>query len=445
MNFNFHNKKLANGFTLIETLVGTTIFILIAIAVYKSFGSLMDAVSVSKAKVAATAVANEQFEIIRNLPYEHVGIPNSIPEGNIPRNQTITKDGYSFDILTTIRNMDDPFDGTIGGSPDDTSPADYKLADLDITCSNCKIFPLLKFVTLVAPRSLETASPNGALFVRVFDAQGLPVQGAEVHIENTAEDPDIIIDETTDNDGWLKLVDAPPGVNAYNVIATKSGYSTDQTYPIGGAAGADPLLPDATVVIQQVTQVSLMIDRLSNLTVSSLDSLCAPVPSINFSLTGTKTIGLPSILKYNTQNFTTDGSGNSSIQNIESDAYKVAVSSALYDLTGTNPILDVAINPNENKALSLVMTPHLDNAIFITVKDELGTPLDGASVRLTGPSFDETKTTNSGTCPTPGQVFWNGLLAGSYTLTVSQTGYQDYVETIDMSVPWQQKNVVLIP
>ncbi|KKP85096.1 MAG: hypothetical protein UR86_C0012G0001, partial [Parcubacteria group bacterium GW2011_GWD2_35_7] len=241
MIFNIHKR----GFTLVETLVGTAVFVLVSLSAYKAFGALMDAVSASQAKIAATSVANEKFEIIRNLPYENVGIPNSIPTGEIPRNQSITRDGYSFDILTTIRNIDDPFDGTIGGTPSDSSPADYKLADLDITCSNCKIFPPLKFITLVAPHSLETVSSNGALFIRVFDSDGLAIQGASVNIENTQTNPDIIIEETTDNEGWIKIVDVPPGTNAYNIIATKSGFSTDQTYPIGGAAGTDPISPDA--------------------------------------------------------------------------------------------------------------------------------------------------------------------------------------------------------
>jgi len=446
MKFSVNKKKLVGGFTLIETLVGVTVFILIAISVYQAFGTLMDVAQLSKAKIAATTVANEKFEIIRNLPYESVGIPNGIPDGVVERDSTVERDGFSFDIVTTIRNMDDPFDGTIGGSPNDTSPADYKLADLDINCSNCKKFTSLKFVTIIAPRSLETASPNGALFVRVIDNSGQPIQGAEVIIENIQTNPNILIGETTDNDGWIKIVDAPPGVNTYNIIATKLGYSTDQTYPLGGIAGDNPLLPDATVVIQQVTQTSLIIDKLSSLLISSTDALCAPLPSINFSLTGIKTIGTPSILKYNTQNFTTNVSGNLTISDLEFDTYQFSYGSlATYDLVGTNPILDIALAPNENKNFSIVSTTHLDNAILVSVKDDMGLPVDGASVRLEGNSFDETKTTNSGTCPTPGQTFWNGLVSGTYTLTVTQIGYQTFSESIDITTSWQKKDVILTP
>src|SRR3989338_7563998 len=215
----------------------------------------MDAVLQSQAKIAATTVANEGFEIIRNLPYADVGILGGLPVGKIPRTRTVLRDNYSFNVTTTIRSVDDPFDGTIEGSPSDTSPADYKLTDQDITCTNCKIFNPLKFTTLVAPHALETGMNNGALFIQVFDAGGIPIPNTSLNI-----------DETTDNTGCVKIVDAPPGTNAYNIIATKSGFTQDQTYPLNGVAGPNPNKHDPTVVLQQVTQTSLSIDEVGSFT-----------------------------------------------------------------------------------------------------------------------------------------------------------------------------------
>ena len=442
MNFNAERR----GFTLIETLVGSAVFILVALSAYKAFGVLMDAVSSSQAKVAATSLANERFEIVRNLPYGDVGIVAGLPVGKIQRTQTLIRDGYSFTVQTTIRSVDDTFDGTIGGNPGDTSPADYKLADLDITCSNCKIFSPLKFTTLVAPRALETASTNGALFIQVFDTGGLPISGASIHIVNTQTNPDTVIDEITDNGGWIKVVDAPPGTNAYNLTATKSGYSQDQTYPLGGAAGPNPLKPDATVVLQQVTQTSLSIDRTSSLNVSSVDAACLALPDIGFSLTGTKIIGAPAVLKYPTQNFTTDSAGSRVFLSLEADTYGVLLTSALYDLAGTTLLPSFALNPNENKSLQLVAVPHINRAFLVSVKDSANVAIDGATVRLEKSGFDETKTTNSGTCATPGQVFWNGLASGTYTLTISKAGFQTYTDTaLDMSSTWQEQTITLIP
>jgi len=433
------------GFTLIETLVGSIVFALVAVAAYQAFAGLMSAVLSSRAKVAATSIATEKFEIIRNLPYVDVGISGGIPSGKIARNQTVTRDGYIFHIQTTIRNYDDPFDGTITGSPSDTSPSDYRLVHLDINCSNCKHFSPLQFTTLVAPYALETASNNGALFIQVFDALGSPVQGASVHIENNNVVPAISIDETTDNGGWIKIVDAPTGVNVYNITATKTGYTADQTYPLGGVAGANPLNPDSTVVIQQVTQTSLSIDRASTLSVSSLDNACLALPDIDFSITGTKKIGLPNTLKYPTQNFSTDISGSKTITNVEWDDYNIALNEATYDLVGVSSFPTTSISPNENKSINITTTPHLDKALMVSVQDNNGAPIDGATVELQRVGFVETKNTNSGACPTPGQVFWNGLLDGTYTLTVSKSGYQDSIASFPLSSAWQHRNLILLP
>lgn len=431
------------GFTLIETVVGSAVFLIVALSAYGAFGVLMDTTQASRIKVTATELANERFEIIRNLPYVDVGTVGGLPVGKIVKTQNITRDNYSFTVVTTIRSIDDPFDGTIGGNPNDTSPADYKLADLDITCSNCKNFSPLNFTTLVAPRALETAVGNGALFIRTIDASGNPVIGASVHIVNTQTNPDTIIDETTDNNGWLKIVDAPPGSGAYNITATKSGYYQDQTYPIGGAAGPSPLKPDANVVAQQITQPSFTIDLLSSLATNSVDTACIALPNIGFSLTGTKLIGT-GVLKYPTQNFSTDASGNYTLSNVEKDNYGVLLTSASYDLAGTTLLPNFDINPSENKNLKLIVVPHITRALLVSIKDSANVAIDGATVRLQKAGFDQTKTTNSGPCSSPGQVFWNGLVSGTYTLTISKTGYQTYTNNaLNISVAWQNQTVTL--
>lgn len=433
------------GFTLIETLVGSAIFIVVTLSTYKAFGALMEATSAARAKVSATELANEKFEIIRNLPYTDVGIVGGLPVGKISRNETVTRDNFSYSLLTTIRSVDDPFDGTVGGTPADTSPADYKLVDLDITCSNCKDFSPLSFTTLVAPHGLETATTNGALYMRTIDASGSPVANASLHIVNTQTNPDTIIDETTDNNGWMKIVDAPPGTNAYNITATKSGYTQDQTYPIGGAAGASPVKPDSTVVQKQVTQVSFSIDKTSSLNISTVDNACATLGNIGFSLTGTKLIGT-GVLKYPAHSFTTTSSGTYSIPSIEWDTYSVLLTSASYDLAGVNPLPSFAINPNTNLTTQVVAVPHVNRALLVTVKNSSGTAINGASVHLVKSGFDQTKTTNSGVCTTPGQVFWNGLASGTYTLTVSGAGYQTNTNnSLNVSANWVNQNVTLTP
>lgn len=366
----------------------------------------MDVVRVSRMRITATALANEQFEIVRNLPYADVGIVGGIPSGKINRTQTLVRDNISFVVETTIRNIDDPFDGTIGGNPNDTSPADYKLVELKITCPSCKNFSPLKFTTYVAPRGLETASTNGALFVKVFDAMGLPVQGANVHIENHQQSPPIIIDDTTNNNGLLQIVDAPPGTEAYQITVSKPGYSQDRTYTPGAPENPNPVKPHATVALQQLTEISFAIDKVSTLGVESVTQTCTPVGNIDFSLKGSKLIGTnPDVPKYNTTHVT-DATGQKTISNLEWDTYDLLLTDSVYDLAGTVPPMPLILNPNANQNLKLTVQTKNPNSLLVTVKDA-GTqlPLSDADVRLQGAGFDTTLTTSRGFLR---QTDWSG-------------------------------------
>jgi hypothetical protein len=169
------------------------------------------------------------------------------------------------------------------------------------------------------------------------------------------------------------------------------------------------------------------------------------LPSIGFSLTGTKLIGT-NVLKYPTHNFTTDSSGNYNIPNLEWDTYSALLTSSSYDLAGTNPLPTFGINPNESKTLQLIAVPHVNRALLVSVKTSAGVAIDGATVRLQKSGFDQTQTTNSGSCATPGQVFWNGLASGTYTLIVTKTGYQtNTISNYSVSAAWQNLNVTLTP
>ncbi len=394
MFLGFNSQK---GLSLIEAIVGVAVFVIIAVSVYQAYAMVMEAVHVSRLKITATALANEQFEIVRNLSYADVGVAGGIPLGKIPPTQTITRDNASFTVKTTIRNIDDPFDGTIGGAPNDLSPADYKLVELEISCHFCKNFQPIRFVTQVAPRGLETTSTNGALFVLVFDGVGQPIQGANVHIENNQIIPSIIIDDTTNNDGMLQIVDAPPGVEAYEITVSKSGYSEDRTYPTGVPENPNPVKPHVTVALQQLTQISFAIDRISTLDVSSVTQTCVPVDNIDFYLSGLKIIGTnPDILKYNIAH-TTDGSGGKTISNLEWDTYNFSFTDTVYDLAGAIPLVPFTLNPNTNQDVKFILEPKNPRAFLITVKDA-GTqlPLSDASVNLQGVDYDISLTTGYG-------------------------------------------------
>lgn len=384
------------GFSLVEILVGTALFALIAVAVYQSYATLTTLISVARLKVTATDLVNERLELIRNLPYNQVGEVSGIPSGVLNSTEIFVRDNNRFVATTTIRNIDDPFDGTIGGSPNDLSPADYKMVEIDVKCVTCKNFPQMDVTTLVAPKSLETASTNGALFIKVFDANGQPIPDVDVHVVNNKATSTIVIDDVTNNQGMLQIIDAPPGVNAYQISVSKTGYTSDQTYATS-SGNPNPATPHATVAVQQVTQTSFVIDKVSSIGLSAVTSTCTPVPGLTLTMQGSKLIGTsPDVYKYS-QSLTLDGSGQKTVSNLDWDNYTLSLTSAGKYLAGVNPLLPVQLLPNANQQVQLVITDGPASVLLVAVKDSAtGLPLSGATVTLSKSGFTNTLTTGRG-------------------------------------------------
>ncbi len=411
--------------------MGVAVFTVIVSAVYNAYVGVFNVVYASRAKIEAITLINEQLEIARNLPYADVGEISGIPNGKLTHSQTITRDAYSYNVLTTVRNIDDPFDGTLGGTPNDLAPADYKVVEIEVTCLNCaRPFTPMIVTTYVAPKNLENASTNGALFIKVFDANGNPVPDASVHVENNKVTPSIVIDDFTNSSGILQIVDTPPGATAYEIIVTKPGYSTDKTYTVT-VSNPHPSKPHATVATQQVTQVSFIIDKLSSFTVSSVTNTCTPVSGIDFSLQGSKTIGAtPTVYKYS-QNQVTDGIGSLSLPSMEWDSYAVTNIDPSYDLVGINPLSPVSLIPNSNQSLQLVVAPKNPDTLLVTVRDSVtNLPLSGVSVELSKTGYDVTNTTGQGFL---GQTDWS-LGSGQATST-DQAKYFSSDGNIETQLP----------
>ncbi len=401
-----HLKRGQSGFTLVEVVVGAAIFLLVALGTYQAFLYAMQVAQSSQNKVTAIALLNEQMEIVRNLAFENVGVQGSIPNGSLQHIQTLTRDNIDFTVTTIVRNIDDPFDGEIGSTTNDLSPADYRLAEFTVDCVLCTGFAPLTFTTYVGPRGLETASANGALFVLVFDAFGQPVQGADVHIENNQVIPPIVIDDTTDNEGFLKIIDVPPGVNAYEISVSKPGYSSDQSYTVGDVANPNPLHPHTTVLMQQLTQTSFSIDKTSKIEIKSMTELCTPVGGIDFTITGSKLIGtVPDVTKFSNA-YSTDGSGVHKINDVEWDTYSLGFTDLGYNLVGTIPTMPFSINPDAAQDLSLIVTPWDPRVLLVTVKDTATLlPISDVTVRLQDGGYDTTLETGKGYLR---QTDWSG-------------------------------------
>lgn len=401
----FSSRVNSRGIGLVESIVGIAVFLIIAVSVYQTYAKIFDFVRLSRVKLAAAALANEQFEIVRNLPFSDVGIVGGIPVGKIPRVQSIVRSGTTFNVTTTIRNIDDSFDGTIDGIPKDLSPTDYKIVEIEISCGLCKNFLPTRFTTLAAPKSLEGESTSGALFIKVFDANGQPVQGANVHIENQMVIPFIIIDDVTNNEGLLSIVGVPPGAEAYDLTVSKSGYSVDKTYK-RDESNPNPVKPPATIAKQQATQISFSIDKTSAFDISSVTETCLPVSDVSFSLTGSRLIGAnPDVIKYQS-NQTTGSNGAKTIGGLEWDVYNFSPTDDDYNLWGISPSFPLTLSPNSIERVQMVMSPKTPKSFLVSVKDGVsGLPLSGATVILESDYYQNSHITGQGFLR---QTDWSG-------------------------------------
>jgi len=412
-----------SGFTLIETLIGALVFAMIAVAIYESYAKTFELAYNAKVKIIAAALANEQFEIMRNLPYSDVGLTTAGggSHGKIVQNQTFTRSGISFSVTTNIRGEDDSFDGIVFRTPqqiadgvpkDPYNAFDYKIMQLTIDCTSCKNFQPLTMVAQIGPKNGETSSNNGAIIVRVFDASGQPVPDATVRVYDDQAVPPIDFSDTTNNEGIYYLFDTPPSTGLdYEIFVSKTGYTSDKTYEPGDPVNNNPDIPHTNIRVFQneMGEAAFSIDKVSTINVSSVFDNCAAAGNADFTIEGTKSIGIDT-LKYPLHNFTTDSGGAKVLTDMEWDDYKMALNDAAYDFAGSIPLFPFALSPNTAQNIQIITAPSTPRSLLVTVMENGSnppTPITGASVTLskTSAGYEETKTTGRGTLK---QSDWSG-------------------------------------
>lgn len=414
------------GMSLIEVILAIGMIVLLFGGIYSAYIGILDAIANSSLRTQAASILNREIEIIRNLAYDQVGTVGGIPSGILPQTKNVTStDGQTFTVAITVRNIDDQFDGTLSGSPGDTSPADYKLAELEISCVACPRFIPLLLTTTVAPKNLEGALAGGALFINVFDAAGAPVQDAVVNIINSSVSPAVNLTDITNEDGVLQLVGVPTSTQGYAIIVTKNGYSTEQTYQVGAIGNPNPVKPHATIAAQSVTQVSFAIDRTSSVTLYSSTNTCQPIADRAFSIQSSKLLGtVPDVYKFSTTT-QTGGAGIVALQNIEWDSYNVTSTGSGYDVIGSLPLIPFTVNPATNMDVRFVFGSPTLRSLLVSVKDAAtGAGIQGATVSLSNESYEASRYTGRSSLV---ETTWTG---GGY---ISQDGGID-TESVPGSV-----------
>lgn len=267
------------GYTLLETVLAVVIVGLLVVGILSVFNYGLAVVAENKARTGAITLAEQQLELIRNLPYDDIGTVGGIPSGALPQTKTATLNGVSYTIATQVIYYDDPFDGLLGGNPNDPLNTDYKKARVSATWVGRYGVKSYVAVTTIAPNGIESSDGGGTLAILVFDAGGHPVAQADLTIINPGVTPPVnITNAQTDDQGRYLLPGAPASINGYQITATKLGFSTDKTCAID-PAGLDctsaegnptPSKPHATVIAGSLTEISFPIDRLATIQVTTI-------------------------------------------------------------------------------------------------------------------------------------------------------------------------------
>ena len=271
----FQKKRRKEGMTLIDVLIGIAILLTVFVGVSGVLRVSFEMAAISKSNSSALALANQQLEFIRSLPYADVGTVSGIPSGTIPQNATTTLNGVEYNTRTFIQYVDDAADGTDAGDTNSIT-ADYKRAKVEVTWMVKGSARSYFLVSNIVPVGIETLASGGTLTVNVFDALGAPVVNADVRIVNNTTTPTIDVTSFSNAAGVVTYPGAPQS-SEYAVRVPKAGSSTARTSD-ATAALPNPNPAHLTVLDGDTTTTSFSIDLLSSKTIRTL----SPVATSTF-------------------------------------------------------------------------------------------------------------------------------------------------------------------
>lgn len=449
----FDYQKIKKGFTFIDVLVGISLMLIVFLGILGAYRLGLKVVGQSKARITATAIANEKIEQIHNLPYKKVGTIIHFPDepaGDIQKTENIIQNNINYLVETTVKYISDCFDGPQSAEcPQapiaDDCVKDYKRVQVRISWE-VPFKGSIDFFTDIAPKNLNqekeecTGAAAGVLSISVFNALGMAVTSPLI--------------EVIDPDTGLTLTSYFPSSGKYDFIlpsdvyklkVSKTNYSIAQTYWEGdiydGKVIAAPAKSHPSVYEGKLTEIGLSIDEVGLMKIETRGTRgqgYPPVHNATFEMEGTKTVGNDSqgkpIYKYS-QNHIVNGPAEINLSDLEWDSYNFSVNSPDYDLTDiespaeTTTTQPVDLLPADDKEVRLILKA--ENTLLVNVKDASTTlPIFGASVRIIdGESgYDVLQPTDEN-----GKTIFIPLKESSYQLEVEANGYQNSISVIFVS------------
>lgn len=435
-----------SGQFLLEVVIAVGVMLMLAHAFFTLIGTSYQLLVQSRSQASAKAIANEKMEIIRNMSFDQVGTVGGIPSGPLLQEETVLRNGQAFNVSTAIVYKDDAFDQL---APDDTNPADYKMARVGVTWTPAG-FPTNQEIVIlsnISPHGMETTVGGGTLNILVFDSLGAPVPQADVVVDAPSVGVNLI-NLSTNDFGMITLPGSPACTTCYSITVTKSGYSTDRTYMASEVA--NPTKPPLTVIDGQVSQASFAIDELADVVFESKGSReegFPPLGNVAFHLRSDKTVGTDTsgdpVYKLD-EDYTTDGGGSANLQ-LESANYIVTLNNG-YDLGGSYPFSPLNIPAGGSMTVLMSAVTQSVDSLLIQVQDVGGSAIASAAAELTniGLGYDGTLDTGNTDNPDFGQAWFGSLSADTdYQLVVTHPDYDTSTTTgLDVSGPSIQKVIM---
>ena len=154
-----------------------------------------------------------------------------------------------------------------------------------------------------------------------------------------------------------------------------------------------------------------------------------PLANVGFTTRGAKIIGTTaggtSLYKYNA-NATTTQYGDWLLTPMEWDSYTLTPTGA-YDASEICPFSPVSLLPGAATNVSITVVANTSNTLLVYVQGG-GAALTGATITLV--KSGTTYNAQSSSC---GQAFFPGLASGTYTLTITKTGYTNYSASVSVN------------
>ncbi len=447
--------------TIIEGLVMLAIFSIITLAFYEVYSNGARLALDSKRRLAAVAVANEQFEKLRNIAYTDVGFVDEAStalRGTLPaseRSKTVTSAGSSFVVKTIVQNIDDSFDGTAGGSPNDVVPNDSKKVTVEVSWGT-ESSQSISLTTRFVPDGIETTAGGGNLVVNVSDSSGTSVSSATVTVTDLdSSDQTQCITES----GSCLFVGLDEKLTPrYKISLSKSGYEPVETRD--ATATLDPIDKHVSILSGQLQTVSFTMDKSYSITFSPKEVLSGDtLDTVSYSIAGGRLLGTnPSDGNSPVYSLSpTSVTGEVSLSNAPPGAYFVDAASITpstyfywkFDPAAVLDAFSVSVGTDGTPdTFTLAAIDTTRPGAFFSVTDGTS-PVPDASVRLSDPvdpsGYDHTSTTDQF-----GKVYFphdegSTLLSQDYSYEVTATGYQDEGGTVTVSGGLVEEAVTLSP